>query len=124
MERIKLKIKQSRLPLIADALLQYADLCAVLGQTENFLRQEDYLIRMSIASEMYYKIKERMDKRYPPETYKLPCEMHEATVLQCALLRYVDTTEDDFKRNAIDIVKNDLNQMIVGISKVTTYERS
>src|SRR5690606_4173037 len=103
------KIKQSRLALIADALLQYADLCAILGQSENFLRQEDYLIRMSIASEMYYKIKERMDKRYPPDTYKLPCEMHEATVLQCALLRYVDITEDDFKRNAIDMVKNDLN---------------
>jgi hypothetical protein len=117
MKAIKLKVKYSRLGIIADVLLQYADLCATMAITPNRDFIEDYKIRLSIATELYYKLQEKIAKRYPSENYKIPMELHHALVLQGALLFFVDQTEDDFKRNAIELVKNELNNNIVNLSK-------
>jgi hypothetical protein len=120
MKAIKLKVKYTRLGIIADALTNYADMCGVMAQTPNRDFVENYQIRLSVAMELYYKLQERISKRYPSETYKIPLEYHHAIVLQCALLRFVDKTEDDFKRNAIEIIKNELNAEIVNLSKTVT----
>ncbi|MDP2687539.1 MAG: hypothetical protein Q8O62_09970 [Aequorivita sp.] len=122
MKAIKLKVKYTRLGIIADALLGYADLCGIKVDITgfNYERRDDYKIRMSIATELYYKIQEQLNKRYPAETYKIPLEYHHATILQHALLIYVGETKDDFKRNAIEIVKNELNAEIVNLSKTVT----
>lgn len=119
MKKIKLKVKYSRLPIIADALLNYSDHCTELMQQKNIERKEDYTIRLSIATELYYTLQEKMSKRYPSETYKIPMEPHHAIVMQSTLLRFVTETGDDFKRAAIDTVKNDLNLEIVNLSTVT-----
>lgn len=117
MKAIKLKVKHSRLGIISEALLNEADYCSMM---ENNFNCDENRIRMSIATEIYYDLKKQMDKRFPPETYKIPLELHHAIVLQSALLRFVGNTEDDFKRCAIDTVKNELNSEIVNLSKTTT----
>ena len=119
MERIKLKIKYSRLSLIAQALLQYADLCNLQSVIIDIARKEDYQIRLSVTMELYYKVQEKANKRYPAETHKLPLELHHALVLQSALLQFISNSENDFERNAIDMVKNALNLEIVSLSKTT-----
>ncbi|MAB38935.1 MAG: hypothetical protein CL528_00435 [Aequorivita sp.] len=120
MKAMKLKVKYTRLGIIAEALLSYADMCGVMAQTPNRDFVENYQIRLSIATELYYDLKKQMDKRFPSETYKIPLELHHAIVLQTALLRFVGNTEDDFKRAAIDIVKNNLNAEIVNLSKTVS----
>lgn len=120
MKAIKLKVKYSRLGIIADVLLQYADLCAAMALTPKRDFVEDYKIRLSIATELYYKLQEKTAKRYPSETYKIPLELHHALVLQRALLFFVDNTQDDFKRNAIELVKNDLNNHIVNLNQTVS----
>lgn len=112
MKKFKLKVKYTRLGIIAEALLTYVDVCAVMASTPNKTFAENYKIRLSIATELYYKLQDRISKRYPSETYKIPMELHHAMVLEAALLRFVNNTQDDFKRNAIEIVKNDLNSEI------------
>lgn len=120
--RLKIKVKFSRLALIADAVLQYADFCTVWANGNEFGHglAEDYKIRLSVATELYYKLQERISKRYPAEIHKVPLELHHAIVLQAALLTFLNTEKDDFKRNAIDIVKNELNLEIVNLSKTVT----
>ncbi len=120
MKAIKLKVKYTRLGIIAEALLNYSEVCAIASITKNEKIADNFKIHLSIATELYYKLQERIAKRYPSETYKISMELHHAMILQSALLRFVNETQDDFKHNAIDIVKNELNNEIVNLSNITT----
>lgn len=117
---IKLKVKQTRLPFIAEALVNYADLCTIATLTKDFYRKDDYNIRISIAMELYHTVQDRLNKRHPSENYKIPLEYHHALVLQFALLHFIGNNKNDFERNAIEIVKNELNVAIVNLSTTVT----
>lgn len=121
MKKIKLKIKYSRLAIVAESLLQYADICTIAISTKEFYRVEDYKIRLSIAMEVYYTIHEKLSKRYPSENYNLSLELHHALVLQSAMLKFISKTDNPFEQNAIEIVKNNLNEKIVNQSTTVTH---
>lgn len=114
---IKLKIKHSRLPFVANSLLNYSDFCSVKIEKATFLKKENWAIRISISIELFHIINAQYSKRYPSELYSLKMELHQALVLQGALIHDLMSTEGNiFKKNAIEQIKNELNQLIVANS--------
>lgn len=123
-KRIKLKILATRIGLVADALLQYADVCTIMLNTKDLNRVEDFKIRLSIAMELYNKLFIDNHKvsvhPNPPAKYSISLELHQALVVQCALLGFINTNSNDFKRNAIETIKNNLNETITNLSQTVT----
>ena len=119
MERLKIKTKHTRTGIMADALLQYAELTTLMVSSETN-RVEDYEIRFSIAIQLHYLFKKKFETRYHPQTHLTALELHEAIVLQAALLNFINTERNDFRRNEMDIVKNDLHKKRTDLSKTVT----
>jgi hypothetical protein len=119
MERLKIKVKHTRAGIIADALVQYAELSVLMfsGETEN---KENYEIRFSIAIQLHYVFKKKFEARYPPQTHLVALELHEAIVLQTALLYFINCEKNDFRRNEMEIVKNELHKKRTDLRKTVT----
>lgn len=119
MERLKIKVKHTRAGIIADALVQYAELSTLKFECE-LKNAEDWEIRFSIAIQLHYLFKKKFEARYHPQTHLVSLELHDAIVLQSALLDFVKTERNDFRRNEMEIVKNDLHKKRTDLSKTVT----
>lgn len=119
MERLKLKVKHSRTETISEALYNYADLATIMTDSTKD-RHEDYQIRFSIAIELHHHFKKKFETRYHAENHLIKLELHEAIVMQSALLFFINVEKNDFRRNEMEIVKNELFQKRTDLSKTVT----
>lgn len=116
MERINLKVKHERTGIISEALMNFAELTMLMigSETRN---QEDWQLRFSIALQLHYHFKKKYETRYRPEKHLIKLELHEAIVLQSALLDFINTETNDYRRNEMEIVKNELHKKRTDLSK-------
>lgn len=114
--KLKLKIKFSHLEVLPEVLLHYKDFIAIMVKStrKNHPKTtlEGYYLKLSIAADLYFFFKKKEFLRFPKESYKVEFQIHEAIIFQAALLHFISETSDDFKRNAMEIIKNEINQKL------------
>ncbi|OAB79736.1 hypothetical protein [Cochleicola gelatinilyticus] len=121
---IKIKLSHSRLQLLPDVMLNFLDFELIVSESvQNSHKKisEDKQITASIAAELVRHFNKQLEKRSPAETHSFKLEVHHAIIFQRALLYNITETKDDFKRNAYEIIKNELNQKVVSISSVRNW---
>lgn len=117
MNRIKIKIKNDHTALLAQLLHGYGDLLPMHGDMTG---KEDIQIRYSIAIELHFRFQKLATTRYAPKDHLISLELHHALVLKSALTWYSIGEENDYNRNAMDMIKNNLFQKITDLSLTTT----
>lgn len=118
MEALKLKITHSRTEIMSEALLHYAEISDLIAGN-NTINKEHYEIRFSIAMQLYYLFKKMYNTRYAPKNHTIKMELHEAIVLQAALLFAINVERNDFVRNEMEIIKNKLHQKQTNLNSKT-----
>lgn len=121
MKSIRLNISKKRLHIVIETLLQYADLCTMLCLTSDITKKDNYTIRLSIAMELYYKLNSRFHKPDAPDKHTQKLTHHQAIVLLSAFCQFIMKDQKlIFEQNAIEILKNELDQQIKAQSTVVT----